>query len=358
MLVLGIETSCDEASVAIVEDGNRLLSMVTASQIDTHQAYGGVVPEVAAREHIQAIISVVDQALKDANLKLKDVDAIAVTSGPGLIGSLLVGVQTAKALSLSLGIPIQPIHHVVGHIYANFITESDIKLGSNLPKKQPEFPILGLTVSGGHTQLMLFEDHLKFKIVGRSIDDAVGEAFDKTAKILKLSYPGGISVSKRAESGNPKAYNLPKPKTENPLDSSFSGLKTALLRAAQETAGADFTLPSFEVAAKLNSVQIDDLCASFEETAIDYIVEKLNLAAKMYNPKSVVIGGGVAGSQKLRDAISQALSLDVEYAPAELCADNGAMIAAAGYWAHELQPKINPNGIRIEPNKRVFTAES
>lgn len=356
MLVLGIETSCDDASVAIVEDGHRLLSLATTSQIDAHRAYGGVVPEVAAREHIQAIIPVINQALSDAHLKLKDIDAIAVTSGPGLIGSLLVGVQTAKALSLSIS--IQPIHHVVGHVYANFITDSKLNLKSPPPSQQPQFPMLALVVSGGHTQLMLFEDHLKFKIIGRSIDDAIGEAFDKTAKILNLPYPGGVSVSKRAESGNPKAYHLPKPKTENPLDSSFSGLKTALLRAAQTAAGGDYTLPSFEVAANLNSQQIDDLCASFEDTAIQYVVEKLSLAVEKFKPKSVVIGGGVAASQKLRKAIKDALSLEVQYAPAELCTDNGAMIASAGYWAHKLNKKVKPKDIKIEPNKRAFTAES
>lgn len=354
MLILGIETSCDDASAAVVENGHKLLGMATASQIDAHRAYGGVVPEIAAREHVGSIIGVVDQALASAAIKLNNVDAIAVTSGPGLIGSLMIGVQTAKSLSLGLRIPIQPVHHVVGHVYANFITESKIKLSNTLPHGQPQFPMLALVVSGGHTQMMLFNSHLKFKIVGRTCDDAIGEAFDKTAKILNLPYPGGVSVSERAILGDKDAYKLPKPKTENILDTSFSGLKTALLREAQKTAGGDFTMPSFEIASHLNQKQVNDFCASFEDTALDYVVDKMRLAYIKFKPKSVVIGGGVAGSQRLRTKLSLSLGIDIEYAPAELCVDNGAMIAAAGYQAHKLKKPIDANEIRIEPNKKVF----
>jgi N6-L-threonylcarbamoyladenine synthase len=355
MLILGIETSCDDASVAVVEDGYKLLGMATSSQIDIHKLYGGVVPEIAAREHLESIISTTHQALASASIKLNDVDAIAITSGPGLIGSLLVGVQTAKTFSLALNIPIQPVHHVVGHVYANFITESKMEMSRSLPKYQPIFPMLALVVSGGHTQLMLFEDHLKFSIVGRTIDDAIGEAFDKTAKILNLPYPGGVSVSKRAILGDKNAYKLPRPKTENILDVSFSGLKTALLREAQKAAGGDFTMPSFEVASCLSQKQIDDFCASFEEVALNYVVEKTRLAYLKFSPKSVVIGGGVAGSQRLRTKLNLSLGVDIEYAPPELCTDNGAMIAAAGYWAHKLNEPIEASRIKIEPNKRVFT---
>ena len=354
MKVLGIETSCDETSASIVEEGFKLLSLVTNSQIDTHTAFGGVIPEVAAREHVGVIIPVVDQALREANLSLNDIDAIAVTNGPGLIGSLMIGVQTAKALSLATGIPVYPVHHVIGHVYANFITESRVKLNQPLPSKQPHLPMLALIVSGGHTQLMYFEYHLKFSIVGRAIDDAVGEAFDKVAKIMHLPYPGGISVSKRAVNGDSKAYHLPKPKTESEFDFSFSGLKTATLRTAQTAANGDYTLPSLAIADKLTSEQIDDFCASFEDTALDYLVEKTKSAYLKFNPKSVVIGGGVAASPVLRTKLKAALGTEIEYAPMELCTDNAAMIAAAGYFYSK---KIDPtpiDQIRIEPNKRSF----
>lgn len=355
MKILGIETSCDETSAAVVKDGYHLLSSVVNSQINTHKAYGGVIPEIAAREHISVIIPVIDQALGEANLNLGQIDAIAVTSGPGLLGSLIVGVQTAKTLALASNLPIYPVHHIMGHVYANFITKSDIKFSQPLPLSQPQFPMLALIVSGGHTQLMYFTSHLKFEIIGRTLDDAVGEAFDKIAKVLGLPYPGGISVSKRAESGQVDAISLPTPKTDGELDFSFSGLKTAALRAAQKQAGGDFTLPSFEIAAKMSEQEIDDFAASFQESALNYLVGKTKLAYAKLKPNSVVIGGGVAASPVLRAKLQQALGIDIEYAPSILCTDNAAMIASAGYFYSKMHQPTSPHEIRIEPNKRVFT---
>ena len=355
MKILGIETSCDETSASVVEDGNRLLSLVTNSQIETHKAYGGVIPEIAAREHIQVVTPVIDQALRQAGLSLSQIDAIAVTSGPGLLGSLIVGVQTAKTLGLASSLPIYPVHHIMGHVYANFITESEVKLNQPLPKNQPKFPMLAIIVSGGHTQLMYFSSHLKFEIVGRTLDDAIGEAIDKAAKVLGLPYPGGISIYERAKSGQKDAIALPTPKTEGELDFSFSGLKTAMLRAAQKSVGGDFTLPSFEIAPKMNQQQIDDFAASFQNSAYNYLVAKAKLAYAKLNPKSVVVGGGVAASPELRAKLQEALGIDIEYAPAVLCTDNAAMIASAGYFYSQLYSPTSPHQIKIEPNKRVFT---
>lgn len=349
MKVLGIETSCDETAAAVVEDGRRLLSNVVASQIDIHAQYGGVVPEVAARSHIEVINPVINQALSSADLTWDDIDAIAVTYAPGLIGSLLIGTLAARTLALVKNKPLYPIHHVEAHVYANFITESDNKTLS-LPSKQPEFPLLALIVSGGHTQLVLFKDHGNYEVVGRTGDDAVGEAFDKVAKIIGLPYPGGPSIAQAAERGDPATYRLPKAKLENSYDFSFSGLKTAVLRAVQREVGVDITFPSYELAARLSEQQRHDFAASFQHIAIETLVDATKRAYDAYAPRSVVIAGGVAANQLLRQKLAERLPIAIEYAPMFLCTDNAAMIAALGYYqAKSIQP-TDPRTLEVIPS--------
>ncbi|MBX4201735.1 tRNA (adenosine(37)-N6)-threonylcarbamoyltransferase complex transferase subunit TsaD, partial [Candidatus Saccharibacteria bacterium] len=290
--ILGIETSCDETAAAVVEDGQDMLSNVISSSVDLHTAYGGVVPEIAARSHIEVIIPVIEQALADAKTSWDDIDAIAVTQGPGLIGSLLIGVLTARTLAIAKNKPLYPINHVLAHSYANFITSTSLP-GYQLSSRAPGFPFLSLIVSGGHSQIMLYDSHNNYNILGQTRDDAVGEAFDKVAKILGLPYPGGPSVDKTAANGDPTTVTLPKSKLDNPYEFSFSGLKTAVLRAAQEMAGKDYTLPSFELPALLTDGQKADLAASFQKTACETLADAMVKAEAEYKPKFVLLAGGV-----------------------------------------------------------------
>lgn len=350
MKILGIESSCDETAAAIVEDGHNLLSNVVVSQIDIHAEYGGVIPEIAARSHIEAINPVINKALRDASLSWDDIDAVAVTYAPGLIGSLLVGTLAARTLALLKNKPLYPIHHVEAHVYANFITKADESLGLALPSSQPEFPLLALIVSGGHTQLALFRDHGDYELLGQTQDDAVGEAFDKVAKILGLPYPGGPSISKAALEGNPNAYRLPKAQLKGLYDFSFSGLKTAVLRAVQKEMGVDFTFPSHKLAELLNDAQRNDFAASFQQTAINTLVDKTEQAFNDYQPKSVVIAGGVAANQLLRQELSARLPIDIEYAPMQLCTDNAAMIATLAYFYAEKAQPASPLDLEVLPS--------
>lgn len=347
--ILAIETSCDETSVAIVEDGYKIHSLVTNSQIDIHKAFGGVVPEVAARSHIEVMIPVVLQALDEAKKTWDDIDAIAITQGPGLLGSLLIGVLTARTLAWSLNKPLIPVHHILGHVYANWITEGP-DFSTPYPVRTPEFPVLALVVSGGHSQLMFATNHNDWKVIGRTQDDAVGEAFDKVAKVLGLPYPGGISVSKLAETGDPKKYSLPTPKTSEKYNYSFSGLKTAVLRAVQKECGVGHDFPSFELAERLNDAQKADFAASFQSKAIEYLVAKAKLAFDEYNPKTVIIGGGVAASLPLRDVLSKALPLEIQYAPQILCTDNAAMIGARAYFQFQNKELADPRQLDPKPS--------
>jgi N6-L-threonylcarbamoyladenine synthase len=339
MKILGIESSCDETAASIVEDGRILLSNVVNSQIDIHTLYGGVVPEVAARSHIEVINPVINQALSDAKLTWDDIDAIAVTYAPGLIGSLLVGTLAARTLALLKKKPLYPIHHVEAHVYANFLNEH-----------APEFPMLALIVSGGHSQLALFKGHGDFSLLGQTQDDAVGEAFDKVAKIIGLPYPGGPSIAAAALQGDPKAYTLPKAKLSGPYDFSFSGVKTAVLRAVQREVGVDFTFPSHELAARLNDVQRANFAASFQHTAIETLVDKTEKAFYEYSPKSVVIAGGVAANQELRRQLSERLPLHIDYAPMNLCTDNAAMLATLGYYYAQKKEPTSPFGLEVIPS--------
>jgi N6-L-threonylcarbamoyladenine synthase len=350
MRILGIESSCDETAAAIVEDVHLLISNVFRTQIDINKVYGGVVPEVAARSHIEVINPVIDQALSDAHLTWDDIDGIAVTYAPGLSGSLLVGTLAARTIAYQKNIPLYPIHHVEAHVYANFITDQADSIGLTLPSKQPTFPMLALIVSGGHSQLVLFKDHGDYELLGQTQDDAVGEAFDKVAKIVGLPYPGGPSIAEAALNGDPTKYKLPKAKLQGAYDFSFSGLKTAVLRAVQREVGVDTSYPSFKLPELLNDAQRADFAASFQRTAIETLVDKAEKAFNDYSPASVVIAGGVAANQELRKQLQERLPLPIEYAPMQLCTDNGAMIATLGCFYAERKEPSSPLDLEIQPS--------
>lgn len=349
MKILAIETSCDETSVAVVEDGSKVHSLVVNSQIDIHKAFGGVVPEVAARSHIEVMLPAVQQALDEAEMNWDDIDTIAVTQGPGLLGSLLIGVLTARTLAWSKQKPLYAVHHILGHIYANWITDGP-QYKTPYPATQPQFPALALIVSGGHTQLMFGTNHTDWKVIGRTTDDAVGEAFDKVAKVLGLPYPGGPSVAQAAERGNPDAYPLPTPKVSEEYGFSFSGLKTALLRAVQAECGVGHDFPSFELAERLSDAQVADFAASFQKTAVDYLVNKTKLAYDNLNPRTVIIGGGVAASLPLREALSHEIPTEIQYAPQILCTDNAAMIGARAYHQSKHRSPDDPFTLETKPS--------
>lgn len=365
MRILGIESSCDETAAAVVDDGKRLLSNIVHSQIDIHAEYGGVVPEVAARSHIEMINPVINRALEEANCTWNEIDAIAVTYAPGLIGSLLVGTLAARTLATLHDKPLYAVHHVEAHVYANFLTELEDgmwKLGDGnsnphpanttyqLPKSQPTFPMLALIVSGGHSQLVLFRDHGDYELLGQTTDDAVGEAFDKVAKILGLPYPGGPSISKAALHGDPHKYQLPKAKVQGAYDFSFSGLKTAALRAVQRETGVDYTFPSHQLPERVSDTQRADFAASFQRTAVETLVDKAEKAFKDYSPASVVIAGGVAANQELRRVLAERLPIKIEYAPIQLCTDNAAMIATLGYYMAQKVDPVDPLDFEVVPS--------
>lgn len=334
----------------MVEDGYKLLSNTVASSVDLHVAYGGVVPEIASRSHLEVILPTVKKALATAKTDWSAIDAIAVTVGPGLSGSLLIGALTASTLAGVKNKPLYPINHVEAHVYANFITSTALP-GYSLPASDPVFPLLALIVSGGHTQLVLFTDHFNHKLLGQTTDDAVGEAFDKVAKMIGLPYPGGPSVAKAAGSGNSQAIRLPKAKMVNSYDFSFSGLKTAVLRAAQQMVGKDFTLPSSALPGLLSESQKVDIAASFQKVAVETLIDGLAAAAKDFPARSIVIAGGVAANQFLRSEASKKFGQLVTYTDMKLCTDNAAMIACLGYYkAIKKQPPVNLYSLDIDPS--------
>jgi N6-L-threonylcarbamoyladenine synthase len=350
MKILGIESSCDETAAAVVENGDTLLSNVVASSMDLHAQYGGVVPEIAARSHMEFITPVITQALAQAQTSWQEVDGIAVTYGAGLGGSLLVGVLTARTLAITKQKPLYAINHVEGHIYANFLTRTALP-GYVLPAQQPQFPMLGLIVSGGHSQLALWRNHHAYTLLGQTQDDAIGEAFDKVAKILGLPYPGGPSIGQAAAHGDPAAIPFPKAKLEGKYDFSFSGLKTAVLRAAQAAVGQTHELPSSALPGLLNEAQKAHIAASFQRVAVETVVDKTVLAFEEFRPQSVVIGGGVAASPELRRQLAARLPLEILYTDPKLCTDNGAMIATLGcFHALNSQPVADPYTLDIAPN--------
>ncbi len=353
VIILGIETSCDETACGIVQDGKILLANAVLSSMDIHSVYGGVVPEIAARSHIESITPVIEQAFEQANCTWDDVDGIAVTYGAGLGGCLLVGVMTARTLAIVKNKPLYSVNHVEAHAYANFITESSPSLSSfySLPSTQPEFPMLGLIVSGGHSQLVLWKDHFDYKLLGQTQDDAIGEAFDKVAKILGLPYPGGPSITKVAKNGDSNAYKFPKAKMLGKYDYSFSGPKTAVLRASQKLIGEGHDFPSHKLSERLTDAQKADIAASFQRMAVETVVDKTVLAYGEFKPKSVAIGGGVASNSELRRQLADRIPINIQYPDPKLCTDNGAMIATLGcYQTMNHQPKSDPYSLEIDPN--------
>ncbi len=329
LTVLAVESSCDETAVAIVRDGRTILSNVVASQIELHQKYGGVFPEMASRQHIRAITPTLEQALAQAEVGWEAIDAVAATYGPGLAGSLVVGLNFAKGLALARGLPFIGVNHLEGHIYSNWLTD---------PKResvpQPRFPALILIVSGGHTELFLMSDHGRYELLGRTLDDAAGEAFDKVARLLDLPYPGGPPIQRTAAGGNARAFEFPR-SLPNEYDFSFSGLKTAVLREVERLKPDPGKASSRFGPTVVRPVPVADLAASFQQAVVDVLVERVVKAARAFQAEQVLIAGGVAANGPLRDAMRVALvplETPVFYPPIALCTDNAAAIAAAAYW--------------------------
>ena len=402
MKILGIETSCDETAASVVFDGYEILSNVVVSQIDIFKEYGGVIPEVAARSHLEVMMPVIDKALSDAKCNWDDIDAIAVTHAPGLLGSLLIGTLTARTLAILHNKPLYAVHHLKSHVYANWLNMTESKnpplrnvpsgpssrasATSRSPRRRtcsseenfldssaqaPKFPLLALVVSGGHTQILYMRGHNQFEIVGTTHDDAVGECFDKVAKILGLPYPGGPSIANAAKGesgsillrhtqgrstkptvlegqhqvrpGDPNRYKLPHPKVAG-LDFSFSGLKTAVLRTVQKEVGVPISYPSHQLKELLSEQQVVDFAASFQKTAVEILCEKIELALSEYpEVQSVVVAGGVSANEELRKIFMSRLGkrgVEVFFPVVSLSGDNGAMVAGAAYY--EIQSGVKP----------------
>ena len=330
--ILAIETSCDETACAILENGRALLSSTVASQMDIHARFGGVYPEVASRQHVLSIIPVVEQTLAQSNFTLKDIDAIAVTRGPGLAGSLVVGMNMAKGIALGTNLPIIGVNHLEGHIYSSWIYNS----GEAIPA-EPQFPLMALLVSGGHTELNLMTDHLTYKRLGSTRDDAAGEAFDKVARLLGLPYPGGPSIQRAAETGDPNRFKFPRAKLESPYDFSFSGLKTAVL---------------YEVNAmkkqQSENLPVEDFAASFQAAVVDVLFNKTMQAARDFKAKEILVAGGVSANRPLREVFQSQNEFKVHIPAFSLCTDNAAMIAAAGYYRYALG-HVSELGMDVQP---------
>lgn len=317
--ILAIETSCDDTAAAIIEDGTRVLGSTLHSQIIDHHKYGGVVPEIASRKHIEFIISVIKNTLVQASMSIRDIDAIAVTVGPGLIGSLLIGLNTAKAIAFATDMPIIPVDHLEGHIYASILTEPDIG-----------FPFICLVVSGGHTDIYHVKGHGEYKLLGRTRDDAAGEAFDKVAKVLGLGYPGGPVIDKLSIKGNPKEIDFPRAYLEKgSLDFSFSGLKTSVFNHIKF--GGKMAIPDQDG----KQQWLQDICASFQEAIVDVLITKALMALDMTDVRTLAIGGGVASNSRLRErlkSMSEEKGFSLVIPPLKLCVDNAIMIGCAGFF--------------------------
>jgi N6-L-threonylcarbamoyladenine synthase len=326
--ILAIESSCDETAAAVIENGRALLSSVVASQMDIHARYGGVFPEVASRQHVLSIVPVIEQTLAQAHLTLADVDAIAVTRGPGLAGSLVVGLNAAKGLALGANKPLVGVNHLEGHIYSSWVYDSPLFLqgdesGTEIPPA-PQFPILALLVSGGHTELNLMTDHLTYRRLGATLDDAAGEAFDKTARLLGLPYPGGPSIQAAAAGGDPKAFNFPRARLDSPWDFSFSGVKTSILYEVRRIQASGVPIP------------VADLAASFQAAIVDTLLAKTLAAAREFGANEILVAGGVSANTALRAAFLGQTEFKVNIPKFAYCTDNAAMIASAGYFRYAL----------------------
>lgn len=331
-LILALETSCDETAAAVVEDGRIIRSNVVFSQMDMHALYGGVVPEIASRAHVEACDRVVDQALQQAGVTFRDLTALAVTQGPGLVGALLIGVSCMKGLSFATGLPLVPVHHIHGHICANFLSH---------PTLTP--PFLCLVASGGHSHLFMVEDYVTFRLLGQTVDDAAGEAFDKAARVLSLPYPGGPKLDQLAEDGDPQAFSLPRPRTEGRFDYSFSGLKTAFINLVHGMEQRGEALPRA------------DLAASFRLTLVEALVDKAVQAAKAYHVPAVALAGGVSANRLLRRRMAEVCGeagIPFYTPDLPLCNDNGAMIASAAYFLYRAGVRA-PLTLNADPAMRL-----
>lgn len=328
MRILALETSCDETAAAVIENGTQVISNVVASQIEIHRRFGGVVPEVASRQHILAIVPVIEGALGAAGVGWGQIDAVAATRGPGLAGALLVGVNAAKSVAWARGIPLVGVNHIEAHIYGNWLHDPDAP-----STEQPEFPLLALIVSGGHTELILMRGHGQYERLGRTLDDAAGEAFDKAARILGLAYPGGPAVQEAAKQATGRTIELPRAELKGTYNFSFSGLKTALLRSSREGQAPDVPV----------------LAHAFQESVVDILVRKTVTALEHTGAPGVVVAGGVAANTRLRERMTQELGASVRFPRLEYCTDNAAMIGAAGYF--RLQ-RHDPDGLDmdVDPN--------
>lgn len=357
-LLLALETSCDETAAALVQDGRRIVSNVVASQVDLHRETGGIVPEVASREHVLKILPVLEEALSPLEEPAREIDAVAVTHGPGLAGSLLVGVNVAKALAFAWGKPLLAVHHLEAHIYANWL------LWGEEEEEPPRFPCLCLVISGGHTSLILMEDHGRYRTLGQTLDDAAGEALDKAARILGLGYPGGPLIEQAARQGQASRYRLPRSWLKGTHDFSFSGLKTALYRLAQEERrrqaglrygreeGRPGEVPRLSRAGEFPPLppQVTaDLAASFQEALFEILVRKTAEAAGIYGVQEVLLAGGVAANARLREEMQLHLSVPLRVPPPFLCTDNAAMVGAAGHY-HLLRGRTAPWDLDVYPN--------
>jgi N6-L-threonylcarbamoyladenine synthase len=334
--ILGIETSCDETAAAVVEDGETILANVIASQVELHAQYGGVFPEMASREHVKAIDLVVEQALREAHVDWADLDAIAVTYGPGLPGSLLVGLNFAKGAALARGLPLVPVNHLEAHLYAHWLRTGEPTTADG----ELAFPLLALIVSGGHTELILMRDHGQYEFLGGTLDDAAGEAFDKVARMLELGYPGGPAIEAAAREGNPKAFDFPRAWLPGTYDFSFSGLKTAVMRTLKQYNGP--RPPHL----------VNDMAASFQAAVVEVLAEKTAQAAEEHGATAVVLSGGVSANQVLRRAVRARVKAPVLAVPLVLCTDNAAMIAAAGTHLYEAGVRAGWD-LDIEPGLRL-----
>lgn len=362
-LILGIETSCDETAASVVADGREIRSNVVASQIDIHRRFGGVFPEVASRQHVLDIVPVIEEAMTTASVTWQDLDAIAVTNGPGLVGSLLVGANVAKSIAWARGLPLVGVNHLEAHLYANWLYAAR---EGEAPPAPPAFPALCLIVSGGHTDLVWMSNHGQYRVLGRTLDDAAGEAFDKVARLLALGYPGGPAVQKAAEGGDPTAFELPRAILNEGYDFSFSGLKTAVLHIAKSW-GSDSGSKRVkgkqqprqgkaagETVAVSGEARVADLAASFQAAVVDVLVLKTKRAAEEFGAAEVLLAGGVASNALLRQEMSRRLSVPVRYPPPSLCTDNAAMVAAAGFF-QRIAGDLSGWEMDVQPGKHIST---
>jgi tRNA N6-adenosine threonylcarbamoyltransferase len=341
-LILGIETSCDETAAAVVQDGRVILSNVVASQAEMHARYGGVFPEVASREHVIKIVPVIQTALQEANVAWSDLAVVAVTNGPGLAGSLLVGVNAAKGVAFGQKLPLLGINHLEGHIYANWLEATPLQG----PAPEKLFPLIGLIVSGGHSEIVLMRGHGQYELLGHTLDDAAGEAFDKVARLLGLGYPGGPAIQKAAEQGDPQAFKLPRARLQSAYDFSFSGLKTAVLHLVRklEQEGRN--------GGRSNGLPVADIAASFQSAIAEALVSKTIDAGREFGAQQILLAGGVAANKQLCQEMQARADMPVLIPPPKLCVDNGAMIGAAAWW-HYRAGEHSDWDLDVIPNLRL-----